>query len=753
MAQGLVSPGVATNEIDLSLVASNAGTTNTAFAGRFERGYAGKAVNINNVTELIDNFGKPSNSNFNDWFQCYYYLQYSNGLYVSRAVDENGSWTKLEGLEVKGTPNLGKVELTGTPDGIYPGSIVKFHHDSEEEYKITEIEFPEGGQKHKIILDVLNNDPGLFSVNVMGQTFSFNVEAPGVGVPGTPQPTRADIARGLSNAIDVPGVVVDSAEDTTVVLEAVNPGVRLTVEVTGGNINRTVVTEPVQPEGYELVFDDATDFTDIASPGANIFLKGQSVNAFRFVPEENEQPDQIKVLTATEQIPYVALYANEEEYDVVEDSIVFPENSVLKFMARGFGVYGNNIKVAVLREKDFKDSTTQIIPGVALAGLFEYKPLESKKEFCVVVLENDIIVERFTVSLDPQAKDYQGRTMFIDDIFRRKSSYLYCKTNLAATKMPKSCFGTEVLSLANGEEGQIGISELMNAYGSVADSTIFGDTEGLDIDYVIANEECRTAAGDLATKRQDCLAIIGAKYEIVGQKSTKIVELLLDDVNNGEIAGGSTRNNYCSYFGNYAQIWDQYNDKYRWISVAGMVAGRRAKTTYELYPWYAAAGEIQGQLTGVNKWAFSPNVGARDRLYTAQINAIVRFPGRGDQVYGQKTLQAANSAFSRINVRLLFNYIKRNLGVAMRSFVFELNDEFTRNRVEALISQFMDRIQTLRGVYEYGVQCNGDNNPPQVIDNQELRASVAIKPARIVEYIYLDLFCLGTDLSISEVLR
>ena len=95
MAQGLVSPGVATNEIDLSLVASNAGTTKTAFAGRFERGYAGKAVNINNVTELIDNFGKPSNSNFNDWFQCYYYLQYSNGLYVSRAVDENGSWTKL----------------------------------------------------------------------------------------------------------------------------------------------------------------------------------------------------------------------------------------------------------------------------------------------------------------------------------------------------------------------------------------------------------------------------------------------------------------------------------------------------------------------------------------------------------------------------------------------------------------------------------------------------------------------------------
>ena len=51
------------------------------------------------------------------------------------------------------------------------------------------------------------------------------------------------------------------------------------------------------------------------------------------------------------------------------------------------------------------------------------------------------------------------------------------------------------------------------------------------------------------------------------------------------------------------------------------------------------------------------------------------------------------------------------------------------------------------------LQCNGDNNPAQVVDNNELRAAVAIKPARVAEFIYLDLYCLGSDLSISEILK
>ena len=749
----LLSPGVQSSEIDLSLVASNAGSTNGAFGGKFNKGYAGKAVLITNVSELEDNFGKPNNDNFNDWYQAFFYLQYTNNLYVSRAVDENGAWKKEENT-VREVNETGKVEITGNPDNIFVGTYVKFSQDADDEYKVKAIELPNEGQKHQLTLQIQAAEVGTYSVNVNSQPFSVEVQ-----VNERDTITAEEIANRLSTQIDLPGVVTDTPQGAAVILEAVNPGVTIDVAVTSGQMKVTTTVEPKPVETYELVFDDETDFTQIANVGANIFTKTKSVNSFKFVPRENtEQEDREQVkkvpLSATEQIPYEELYKNEDEYDILEESIPFPDKMSLKFIARGFGVYGNKIQIAIAREKDFKDVSNQVLPGVALGNMFEYKPLDSKKEFAVIVSENGVIKEKFIVSTDPNAKDYQNRSMFVDDVFRRKSSIVYCKSNQGVENLlPKSCLNNDILTLSNGFDGTIGISEIKNAYGSVSDSTIFGDTEGLDIDYVIANELVRTAAGELAVSRGDCLAIIGANYEIVGQKSTKIVELLLDDVNNGEIASGSTRNSYCAYFGNYAQIWDTYNDKFRWISVAGMVAGRRAKTTYDLQPWYASAGEIQGQLKGVTKWAFSPNVGARDKMYVSQINSIVRFPGRGDQVYGQKTLQSANSAFSRINVRLLFNYIKRNLSVALRSFVFELNDQYTRNRVEALCKQFLQRVKTLRGLYDYGVQCNEENNTAQVIDNNELRISAALKPTKISEYIYLDLYAVGTDVNISEVFR
>ena len=64
----------------------------------------------------------------------------------------------------------------------------------------------------------------------------------------------------------------------------------------------------------------------------------------------------------------------------------------------------------------------------------------------------------------------------------------------------------------------------------------------------------------------------------------------------------------------------------------------------------------------------------------------------------------------------------------------------------------MQRVQTLRGVYEFLTVCDETNNTGQVIDNNELVVSIGLKPSRIAEYLYLNLMCLGSDVSISEVM-
>ena len=742
----LLSPGVQVNEIDISIVASNDGSTNAAFGGNFEKGYSGKAININSVAELVSNFGKPNNENFNQWFQCYYYLQYSNGLYVSRAVDENGHWNSTENT-VK-TLEIGKIEINGNPTNIFAGSIIKFGKDSEVEYKIKSIETPIEAKIFKGELEIINaQNTTDYTVRINNQDFTYR----------STDAVAENIATGLSNIIDIPGVLIDKVEGNKIILEAVNPGQDIPVEITTNDkISFTKTQEPRSAINCKLVFDNETDFNGKVNVSDQIFVKVFSVNAFKFVPVEKSSSDlepetPYPLVNATDQIAFEELYQNEDEYDVKEGSINFPENSSLKIIARTFGKHGNNIKIAIAKEDDFDNPEAVCFPGIPLKTQFEYKPLNSKREIAVLVMENGIIVEKFIGSLNPDAKDYQGRSTFIEEIFRRKSKYVYVKVNTASTRLPNSYLGNNCFNLTNGQDGEIGKSEIENSYGNVSDGAIFGDVESLPLDYIISNEEARTIAGKLATARGDCIAFHGSKYDIVGQNSTKIVEQILDDVNNGEMNGGDVRNNFNCYFGNYALIWDSYNDKHRWINIAGMCAGVRAKTSFDLYPWYASAGESQGQLVGVTKLAFLPNTGARDKLYVSQVNPVTSFPGRGMVIFGQKTLQAENSAFSRINVRLLFNYIKRNLSQLLRAYVFELNDEFTRNSIKAQIDSFLQRVQTLRGVYEFLSVCDETNNTAQVIDNNELVVSVFLKPTRVAEYITLNLFATGSDVTISEL--
>ena len=742
----LLSPGVQVNEIDISIVASNDGSTNAAFGGNFEKGYSGKAININSVAELVSNFGKPNNENFNQWFQCYYYLQYSNGLYVSRAVDENGHWNSTENT-VK-TLEIGKIEINGNPTNIFAGSIVKFGKDSEVEYKIKSIETPIEAKIFKGELEIINaQNTTDYTVRINNQEFTFR----------STDAVAENIATGLSTTIDIPGVLIDKVEGNKIILEAVNPGQDIPVEITTNDkISFTKTQEPRSAVNCKLVFDNETDFNGKVNVSDQIFVKVFSVNAFKFVPVEKSNSDlepetPYALVNATDQIAFEELYQNEDEYDVKEGSINFPENSSLKIIARTFGKHGNNIKIAIAKEADFDNPEAVSFQGIPLKTQFEYKPLNSKREIAVLVMENGVIVEKFIGSLNPDAKDYQGRSTFIEEIFRRKSRYVYVKVNTASTRLPNSYLGNNCFNLTNGQDGEIGKSEIENSYGNVSDGAIFGDVESLPLDYIISNEEARTIAGKLATARGDCIAFHGSKYDIVGQNSTKIVEQILDDVNNGEMNGGDLRNSFNCYFGNYALIWDSYNDKHRWINIAGMCAGVRAKTSFDLYPWYASAGESQGQLVGVTKLAFLPNTGARDKLYVSQVNPVTSFPGRGMVIFGQKTLQAENSAFSRINVRLLFNYIKRNLSQLLRAYVFELNDEFTRNSIKAQIDSFLQRVQTLRGVYEFLSVCDETNNTAQIIDNNELVVSVFLKPTRVAEYITLNLFATGSDVTISEL--
>ena len=173
------------------------------------------------------------------------------------------------------------------------------------------------------------------------------------------------------------------------------------------------------------------------------------------------------------------------------------------------------------------------------------------------------------------------------------------------------------------------------------------------------------------------------------------------------------------------------------------------------YPWLAAAGTRRGNIDNAlnigyldrTTGEFTPiktRLGIRDVLYINFINPLVFFTGIGLLNYGNKNSYNSQSALDRTNVARLINYVRRQLTLAARPFVFEPNDALTRNQIAGVVQTLMVDLVAKRGIYDYLVQCDDQNNTPARIDRNELWVDVAIEPVKAAEFIYIPVRVLNT---------
>lgn len=475
-------------------------------------------------------------------------------------------------------------------------------------------------------------------------------------------------------------------------------------------------------------------------------------------------------LTSTINIPNAAVthyskYLNElqviqnaSDYESLESSIAFsnPDNS-LKFIARNPGAWSNDVEICVALPSSFEANAINVtehvtryaFEGIVLDDLFEYAP--TGNQFGVVVKVGSEIKEVFLVSTDPTAKDHNNKSIYVETVINTQSYYVFVKDNFiepADTTLVYNFAGSVYVGASAkfvyALDSVIQTDDLLNAYD------IFSNKEELDIDIVIANElDNGLSAKNLADTRQDCIAFIGANYgDTVGKKSADAVANLITWRKSGAI---NYNNMFCVANGNYKYQYDRYNDKYRWVNLAGDIAGLRAQTSMNRASWWASAGLERGQIKNVTKLAFNPTQGQRDMLYKNGINPIVAFPGQGTVMWGQKTLLDKPSSFDRVNVRGLFNTMERALSKMAKYQIMEFNDNFTRNRIISMIKPYLGTVQAGRGIQDFLVICDESNNTPDVISRNQLVVDIYIKPTYVAEFIQLRFTNAGTN-SFAEVI-
>jgi len=81
-----VSPGVSVTEKDLTNVVPAVSTSSGGIVLVAEKGPIGEITSISSEKQLVDTFGKPNASNFEQWFTAANFLGYGNNLKVVRPV-------------------------------------------------------------------------------------------------------------------------------------------------------------------------------------------------------------------------------------------------------------------------------------------------------------------------------------------------------------------------------------------------------------------------------------------------------------------------------------------------------------------------------------------------------------------------------------------------------------------------------------------------------------------------------------------
>ena len=165
------------------------------------------------------------------------------------------------------------------------------------------------------------------------------------------------------------------------------------------------------------------------------------------------------------------------------------------------------------------------------------------------------------------------------------------------------------------------------------------------------------------------------------------------------------------------------------------------------FPWLAPAGTRRGTVDNASALGYVNTTtgefvqtairqGLRDTLYENDINPITFLPGVGITNYGNKTTSPTTGALDRINVARLIAFIRGRLEVIGKNFVFEPNDQLTRDEIKGSIQGLMNDLVAKRGIYDYLVVCDESNNTPARIDRNELYVDIAIEPVKAVEFIY-----------------
>ncbi len=170
---------------------------------------------------------------------------------------------------------------------------------------------------------------------------------------------------------------------------------------------------------------------------------------------------------------------------------------------------------------------------------------------------------------------------------------------------------------------------------------------------------------------------------------------------------------------------------------SGFVAGIYARSDIERGVHKAPANEV---VRGLTRFEANINQARQDVLNPEGVNCLRFFEGRGNRVWGARTV-SSDPEWKYVNVRRLFIYLEHSIDKATQWSVFEPNNERLWGNLRRTVEDFLFvlwRDGALLGSKPeeaYFVRCDRSTMTQNDLDNGRLICLVGVAPVRPAEFV------------------
>ena len=241
------------------------------------------------------------------------------------------------------------------------------------------------------------------------------------------------------------------------------------------------------------------------------------------------------------------------------------------------------------------------------------------------------------------------------------------------------------------------------------------------------NEDIVKYALDMVETRADSLYIVDSPRITDGLSKGTAEEVVLALQDTG------IDSNYLASYWPHLQIKDVNNNKNVFISPTYAVVAAISLTDNISYPWEAPAGFNRGSVQAI-KADIKLKQTDLDTLYVGRINPIDTSIQQGITIMGQKTMQVAQTALDRVNVRRLLLQLRRLISAAASTLLFEPNDSTVRSQFLQKINPILLQIKNQRGLAQFDVILDSSPNPATP---NTLSGVIRIQPVSTLEIVDL----------------